>query len=81
MKLNGTHQFLVHSDVNILGGNVRTIKKNIEALVAARKEIGLEVDADKMKYIDMSRDRNAGRSLNIKNGKNSFERVEHFKYL
>jgi len=27
LKLNGTHQFLVYADaINILGGNIRTIK-------------------------------------------------------
>ena len=48
------HQLLVHADVNILGRSVHTIQKNTEALVAARKEIGLQVlDADKTKYIEL----------------------------
>jgi len=51
-----------------------------EALVAASKEIGLEVNADKSKYIAMSRDQDAGRSHSIKTDNNSFERVEEFKY-
>jgi hypothetical protein len=34
-------------DVNILGGSVHTVKENAEALVAASKETGLEVNADK----------------------------------
>ena len=35
---------LCHSDdVNILGGGIHTLKKNAEALVAATREIGLEV--------------------------------------
>ena len=38
----------------------RTVKKNAETLVAATKEIGLEVNADKTKYMIMSRDQNAG---------------------
>jgi hypothetical protein len=41
LKLNGTHQLLLHADVNILGRSVHTIKKNTEALVVARKENGL----------------------------------------
>ena len=50
MKLNGTHQLLAYTDdVNILGGSVHTVKKNAESLVAAAKEIGLEVNADKTK--------------------------------
>ena len=60
MKLNGTHQLLVYADdVNILGGSVHTIKKNAKALVAASKETGLEVNADKTKYMVMSQDQNA----------------------
>ena len=61
LKLNSTHQLLVHADdVNILGGSVHTIKKKAEALVVSSKEIGLEVNADKTKYMVMSPDQNAG---------------------
>ena len=57
MTLNGTHQILVYvKDVNILGGSVRTIKKNAEALLVASKETGLEVNAGKTKYMIMSRE-------------------------
>ena len=40
--------------VNILGGSTYTLKENAEALVAATREIGLEVSADKTKYMVMS---------------------------
>jgi len=43
--------------------------------------VGLEVNADKTKYMVMSEDQNAGRSHNVKIGNSSFERVEEFKYL
>jgi len=36
-------------DVNVLGGRVRAVEKNAEALVIAGKETGLEVNADKTK--------------------------------
>jgi hypothetical protein len=39
---------------------VHTVKKNAEALVVATKETGLEVNADKTKYMVMSRDQNVG---------------------
>jgi hypothetical protein len=56
-KLNGTHQLLAYADdVNILGGSVHTVNKNAEALVGAAKETGLEVSADKTKYMVTSRD-------------------------
>jgi hypothetical protein len=47
----------------------------------ASKEIGLEVNTDKTKYMVMSRDQNAGRSHNMKTVNSSFERAEEFKYL
>jgi hypothetical protein len=47
----------------------------------ASKEIGLEVNADKTKYMVLSRDQNAGRSHNMKSENRSFERVEDFKNL
>jgi len=68
-------------NVNILGGNVYTIKKNTEALIVATKGIGLEVNADKSKYIVMSRDQNAGQHHNIKIENKFFEWVGHFRYL
>jgi len=61
LKLNGTHQLLAYADdVIILGGSVDTVKQNAEALVAATKEIGLEVNAHKTKYMTVSRDQNTG---------------------
>jgi len=64
-----------------LGGSVHTVKENAEALVVATKETGLEINADKTKYMVMSRDRNAGRGHSVKTGNSSIERVEEFKYL
>jgi len=77
VHINGDHA----NDANTLGRSVHTIKKNKEALVIASKEIGLEVNADKTKYMVMSRNRNAGRSHDIKIDNSCFERVEQFRYL
>jgi hypothetical protein len=82
LKLNSTHQLLVYADdVNILGRSIHTIKKRTEALVAASKENGLEVNADKTKRVVMYRDQNAERSQNLKTDNSFFERVKQFKYL
>ena len=63
LKSNGTHQLLFYADdVNILGRSVHTVKKNREALLVGSKEFGLEVNADKNKYMVMARDQNVGRS-------------------
>jgi len=58
-----------------------TVDENAEALIVSSKKIGLEVNADKTKYMVMSRDQNAGQSHNLKIDNISFERVEEFKYL
>ena len=68
MKLNGTHHLLVYADdvnIHVLGGSVHTVKKKAEALVLVTKENILEVNADKTKYMVMSRDQKARRSHNI----------------
>jgi hypothetical protein len=54
--------FLVHiigdhaNDANTFGRCVHTINKKAEALVVASKETDLEENADKTKYMVMSRD-------------------------
>jgi hypothetical protein len=65
----------------MMGGSTHAIKKNTEALVVANKKIGLEVNAEKSKYMVISRDQNAGQNHNIKIDNKYFERVESFNYL
>jgi len=56
-----------------LGGSVYTAGDNIDAIVVASKEIELEINADRTKYMVMSRDQNEGRSHDIKTGNISLE--------
>ena len=73
LKLNGTHQLLAYADdVNILGGSIHTLKENVEAFVAATREIGLEVSVDKTKYMVVSRDQNAGRIHSVRIDNSTF---------
>ena len=73
LKLTDAQQLLVYAaDVNILGGNVHTLKKNAEALVVASKEIGLEENA--LLCLKYNRgDQNKGRSHSIKINNISFK--------
>jgi hypothetical protein len=75
---------LVYADDvnNIQGESVHTIKEKAEALIVASKEkTGLEINADKIKYMVKSRDQTAGRIHSMKIHNSSFERVVEFNYL
>jgi hypothetical protein len=82
LKLNGTHQLLAYAyDVIMLGDNIDTIKKNTESLIYASKEIGLEINVEKTKYMLLSRHQNAGQNRDVKIANTLFENVSQFKYL
>jgi hypothetical protein len=82
LELNGTHQPLVYSDdLNLLGDSVSTIKENSETLLEASRDIGLEINAEKPKYMIMSRYPNSGQNQNIRIANESFEKMAKFKYL
>jgi hypothetical protein len=82
LKLKGTHQLLVYADeVNLLNDNIDTMKKNTETLFDASKEVGLEVNTEKTKYVLLSRHQNAGQNHDVKIAERSFEIVAQFKCL
>jgi hypothetical protein len=82
LKLNGTHRLLANADdVNIVGENINTTKKHIEALLDASKGVGLEVNPEKTKCMLMSRSQKIGQKHSIKTADRSFEDVAKFIYL
>jgi hypothetical protein len=48
--------------VNLLGDNIDTVKKNKEAVIDAYKEVVLEINVEKTKYILLPRHPNAGQN-------------------
>jgi hypothetical protein len=80
-KLNGTHQLLAYADnVNLLGDNINTRKKNAESLIDAGTEVGLEINVEETKHMLVSGHQNTVQyhdkvchSLNICNGSNKSE--------
>jgi hypothetical protein len=76
LKLNGAHQLLAFADdVTRLGDNIDTTKKNTETLIDASKEVGLEINVEKTKYMLLSCHQNVGQNRDIKGANRLFENV------
>jgi hypothetical protein len=65
-----------------LGDNINSIKKSTETVINATKEVGLEVNGEKTKYMLLSRDQTVRQNHhNIKKANGTFENVARFRYL
>jgi hypothetical protein len=63
--------------VNLLGDNN---KKNTEIVIDASKEVGLEVNSERTRYILLYR-QDAGQSRDVKRRKRPFENMPQIKYF
>jgi hypothetical protein len=82
LKLTRTHQILAYAyDVSIMGKNIGTIQKSTEAVSDASKEVDLEVNPEKTKYMLITRCKDAGQKHSIKTANRSFEDVAKPNYF
>jgi hypothetical protein len=54
---------LIYANYFNTGENTDTIKKNTGALLDASKEVGVEIDPEKTKYVLMSRKQKLGKII------------------
>jgi hypothetical protein len=72
---------VIAEDENLLGDNIDIMTKNIGALIGASREVGLEINVEKTKYMLLCGRQNAGQNRDIKIANKSFENLSQFKYL
>jgi hypothetical protein len=82
LKLSGTCQLLSHADnINLLGDNLNTTKKNAETVIDASKKGGLEVNTEKGESVFVFCHQNPGQDHKTKLAIRSFVNVTEFRYL
>jgi hypothetical protein len=64
-----------------LGDSVNTIKENTHIHLEASRDVSLEINAEKTKYMITSRHPNSGQNQNTRTANETFGNVVQFKYL
>jgi hypothetical protein len=72
---------VVYTDINFLGCSINTIKENTDTILEASRDVGLEINAEKTKYMIMSSHPKSGQNQNIRIVGESFENMTEFKYF
>ena len=78
--MNGTHQVLACADdANLIGDDIRTIKRNAVVLLNSGKNICLAINTGKTKYMEIGRHR--GKIANEHIRTDYYGKVKTFKCL
>jgi hypothetical protein len=63
LEFSGTHQLSVYTDdIKLVGDSINTLKENTETLLETSTDVDLEINAEKTKYVIMSRHPNSGQN-------------------
>ncbi|PSN38555.1 hypothetical protein C0J52_14819 [Blattella germanica] len=82
VQLNGIHKLLVYADdIVLLGDSDEILKDNMHILRSNTRELGLEVNVNKTKYMVTRRNASCNGNGQLMTNEGNFEEVAEFKYL
>ena len=82
VQLNGIHKLLVYADdIVLLGDSDEILKDNMHILRSNTRELGLEVNVNKTKYMVTRRNASCNANGQLMTNEGNFEEVAEFKYL
>jgi hypothetical protein len=67
--------------IDLLVTKNKSEKKNREALINASKEVGLEINVEKTKYMLLSRQQNVGQNWDMRIANRWSENASQFRYF
>ena len=65
----------------IIGSSLESMKESFQLLEEASKEVGLDINEGKTKYMVAVNTQNCSKPCSIEIGRYNFERVDRFMYL